>query len=163
MKNLSSSLSYDYYWRDYTGEIPGDAIEGGRDVNNKVTYIGQVFVKNHGLIPVTIYPGKTSVAAAIHGVHNFNNHIKILCSSSKQNFKWVPADAKTLHAKMIKKHLVRGGVEHDLISNIGRISYQGEVIVSKVCGYKVGDAKLYFPAGNKETNVESYEVLMYDN
>ncbi|XP_018562461.1 uncharacterized protein LOC108904401 [Anoplophora glabripennis] len=161
--NIFCEISYDYYWRDYTGDIPGDAVEGGRDVNNRKTYIGQVFVKNYGIIPVTIYPGKTSVAANIDGIHHISSYVKILCSSCKENFKWLPADAKTLHVKMINKHLVKGGVEWEgKVTNIGRILYQSELLVAKVCGYAVGDAKLFFPAGNQEKTAETYEVLVYD-
>ncbi|XP_018562462.1 uncharacterized protein LOC108904402 [Anoplophora glabripennis] len=162
ISNMFCDINYDYYWRDYTGDIPGDAVEGGRDVNNRKTYIGQVFVKNHGIIPVTIYPGIKSVTANINGIHRLSSYIKILCSSSKENFKWFPADANRLHVQTINKHLVRGGVEYGLVSNIGRIKYQGELLVAKVCGFNVGNAKLFFPAGNEEKHAESYEVLIYD-
>ncbi|KAJ8920601.1 hypothetical protein NQ315_004740 [Exocentrus adspersus] len=157
-----SKFSYDYYWRDYTGNIPYDAVDGGWDVNNETTYIGQVFVKDHGIIPVTIYPGITEVTANIKGLHTLHSYIKILCSSSKQNFEWYSATSKDLHLQMINKHLVRGGVEYDLITNIGRILYQGEVKVAKVCGFAVGNAKLYFPAETEEKGADSYEVLVYN-
>ncbi|XP_018570728.1 uncharacterized protein LOC108910568 [Anoplophora glabripennis] len=155
-------MNYDYYWRDYTGEIPSDAVEGGYDINRKTTYIGQVYVKHYGIIPVTIYPGKTSVTANIWGLHHLDSYIKILCSPYKDNFKWVPANARTLHVQMINKHLVRGGVEYGLLTNIGRISYQGELLVAKVCSFSVGNAKLFYPAGNREKSTDSYEVLIYD-
>lgn len=67
----------DYYWRDYTGEIPSDAVKGGRDVNNVTTYIGHVFVKNLGIIPVSIYPGQQSVIANINGLHHLSNYISV--------------------------------------------------------------------------------------
>jgi hypothetical protein len=51
----------DYYWRDYTGEIPHDAILGGYDVNKKPTYIGQAFLADVGIIPGTIYPGQVGI------------------------------------------------------------------------------------------------------
>lgn len=62
----------------------------------------------------------------------------------------------------VDKHVVLGGVEYDRISYIGRIFYEGEVIIAKVCGFNVGDAKFWFPADNEEKNVDCYEVLIYD-
>lgn len=52
-------------------------MEGGRDINNRVTYIGQVLVKHHGIIPVTIYPGTTAVTASIKGIHRLDKHVKV--------------------------------------------------------------------------------------
>lgn len=64
---------------------------------------------------------------------------------------------------MIGKHLVVGGYENCKILNIGRGSYQEEVIVGKVCGYNIGNALMYFPYKEKELFMKSYEVLIYDN
>lgn len=88
---------------------------------------------------------------------------QILCSSSKEKLKWVEANAKDLHVQMINRHAVRGGVEYGLVTNIGRISYQGELLVAKVCGFNVGNSNLFFPAGNEEKRAASYEVLIYDD
>lgn len=76
--------------------------------------------------------------------------------------KWIPTDAKKFHIQAINKHVVPGGVDSDDVTYIGRIFYQGELLVAKVCGYDTGDAKFWFPAGNEEKNVDSYEVLIYD-
>lgn len=43
-----------YYWREYTGELPSDAVPGGSDKYGKTTYIGQalhIFPPNGKLIP----------------------------------------------------------------------------------------------------------------
>ncbi|KAJ8961144.1 hypothetical protein NQ318_008824 [Aromia moschata] len=152
----------DYYWRDYTGDIPQDAVEGGSDINKRTTYIGQVYVKNGGIIPVTIYPGQKFVMANIFTLHKTQDYIKILCSSSKDNFKWVSANAKDIHLRFIGKHLVRGGVEYGLVSNIGRVLYQNEIVVGKVCGFSVGNANMYFPYKNEEKSSSLYEVLVYE-
>ncbi|KAJ8961143.1 hypothetical protein NQ318_008823 [Aromia moschata] len=153
---------YDYYWREYTGAIPVDAVSGGYDVNGRTTYIGQAYIKQWGIFPVTIYPGKKSVLAPIRGICEIDNHIKVMCSSTTQNFKWIPANAADLHVKCINLHLVRGGVENESVLNIGRVVYQNEIVVGKVCGFRVGKALMYFPDANKkkELHTESYEVLI---
>jgi hypothetical protein len=67
----------DYYWRDYTGEIPDDAVPGGYDRNLEPTYIGQLFVINHGLLPARIYKGQKSVTASRYGIHTSCECIKV--------------------------------------------------------------------------------------
>ncbi|KAJ3617377.1 hypothetical protein MTP99_007105 [Tenebrio molitor] len=157
-----SPSKLDYYWRDYTGEIPDDAVPGGYDRNLEPTYIGQLFVINHGLLPARIYKGQKSVTASRYGIHSSCECIKILCSPDLHKFVWLPSTAATLHTDAIGKHLVIGGYENGKVLNIGRGSYQEEVIVGKVCGFNIGSALLYFPYKGKELNMKSYEVLVYD-
>ncbi|XP_018570726.1 uncharacterized protein LOC108910566 [Anoplophora glabripennis] len=160
--HVSSGLHYDYYWRDYTGDIPRDAVPGGRDVNHRPTYIGHVYVHKYGICTVTIYPGITTVVPSVTGYYIFD-HIKILCSPFKEKFRWVATDAEKLHVQLIGKHLVRGGVDYNgKTTNIGRILHKGEIIVAKVCGSVIGNAKLYYCDNNSEKSVNSYEVLIYD-
>ncbi|KAJ3616393.1 hypothetical protein MTP99_003874 [Tenebrio molitor] len=130
------SNKFDYYWRDYNGEIPDDAIPAGSDRNDKPTYIGQVYVPNRQIQTVSDKPEK---------------------------FSWVFTTAAKLNTHLVGRHLVIGGTESSKELNIGRISYQGEVIVGKVCGYNIGNALMYFPYDNKEVTASSYEVLIYDD
>ncbi|XP_018562465.1 uncharacterized protein LOC108904404 [Anoplophora glabripennis] len=162
MKPGWCGLPVDYYWREYTGSIPRDAVEGGRGPNNCLTYIGQVSVREHGIIPVTIYPGNTSVVAAVYGVHHVNLYIKILCSSTRESLRWIQADSANFHVQTANLHLVRGGVEGDLLSYIGRIRFQGETIVAKVRQHGVGNVRLYFPVGEEEKSADSFEILVYN-
>jgi hypothetical protein len=157
------SKKFDYYWRDYYGEIPDDAIPGGSDRNYKPTYIGQVYVPNRQIQTVRIYPGKESVTASANGIFTLTSFIKILCSDKPEKFSWVSTTAAKLHTDLVGRHLVLGGTESAKELNIGRISYQGEVIVGKVCGYNIGNALMYFPYDNKEVTASSYEVLIYDD
>ncbi|KAJ3659097.1 hypothetical protein Zmor_010804 [Zophobas morio] len=151
----------DYYWREYTGQIPEDAVEGGKDLRGNPTYIGQAFVLHHGILIGTIYPGQKTLTTSKEGIHVTSVGNKILCSHHKHNFEWVPGQASTLHITTINKHLVPGGIEWGKVLNIGRIKYQGELIVGKVCSGTIGRAKLYFPYKNEEIDVSSYEILTY--
>lgn len=51
-KKIEKIIS-DYYWRDYNGTIPNDAIEGGTDENGDVTYIGQTFFPVENVLFIT--------------------------------------------------------------------------------------------------------------
>jgi hypothetical protein len=157
------SNKFDYYWRDYNGEIPDDAIPAGSDRNDKPTYIGQVYVPNRQIQTVRIYQGKESVTASADGIFTLTSFIKILCSDKPEKFSWVFTTAAKLNTHLVGRHLVLGGTESSKELNIGRISYQGEVIVGKVCGYNIGNALMYFPYDNREATASSYEVLVYDD
>lgn len=74
----------DYYWRQYLGEIPPDAIVGGHDSSGKLTYIGQAYIISNRLdsqcaiIPVEIHQGIPSVNVPIFGVkENTTTDIKV--------------------------------------------------------------------------------------
>jgi hypothetical protein len=152
----------DYYWRDYYGKIPDDAVEGGKDIRGNPTYIGQAFVLHHGILIGQIYPGQISLTTSKEGIHVTNVYNKILCSPKQDNFVWVPGNSATLHLTTINKHLVPGGMEWGKVLNIGRVKYQGELIIGKVCSGTIGKAKLYFPYKGAEITVSSYEILTYE-
>jgi hypothetical protein len=152
----------DYYWRDYNGEIPHDAILGGYTVNKKPTYIGQAFLADVGIIPGTIYPGQVGIRLPFGWKATFSDiAVKILCSKHLNCFSWEPAENKTLHSTTIGRHLVVGGYENGQKLNVGRVTYQNQMIVGKVLGYKAGNAGCYFVFGDKEIGVGSYQVLIY--
>ncbi|XP_063915498.1 uncharacterized protein LOC135131617 [Zophobas morio] len=156
------SEKIDYYWRDYEGEIPDDALPAGSDRNHKATYVGQVYIAEHGLLPTRIYEGKQSVTASKNGIHTSDVFVKILCSNQSGKLSWIPTTAAKLHNDTAGKHVVIGGTEDEKVLNIGRVSFQGEVIVGKVCSYNTGSANLYFPYDGQEIGVASYEILIYE-
>jgi hypothetical protein len=75
--NNQLTTDLDYYWREYTGEIPKDAIVGGRDANGRSIYIGQAYVKNEGIVAVQITPGVRRVFAPMKGVKQINRYVKV--------------------------------------------------------------------------------------
>lgn len=77
MKNVSSIKILDYFWRQYTGVIPVDAVRGGSDINGQDTYIGQAYVQNRGIIVVQIHSGINEVLVPISGVVKTNKYIKV--------------------------------------------------------------------------------------
>lgn len=66
-----------YYWRDYTGEIPPDALPGGTDINGKPVYIGQIFNLRF-LIPAKIYEDDKTAYYEYGGKeHSVTDNIKV--------------------------------------------------------------------------------------
>ncbi|RZC34222.1 DnaJ and/or DUF3421 domain containing protein [Asbolus verrucosus] len=163
--NHASSLEENYYWRDYTGSVPEDAVVGGKNVNGKNVYIGQAYDRNVGLIPVQINAGVKEVIIPIFGkIKRTDKYTKILCGP-QANFYWLPANATDLHLTLLDKHPVLGGhVDGAGQINIGRISRDSETKIGRILSYDVGRAYFYFNDNGKEgVNIPSYEVLMYDN
>lgn len=71
------------------------------------------------------------------------------------------ASSTDLHTSAINKILVIGGYEDDVIINIGRVMYQGELKIGKVLSSNIGKAHLYFVHNDNEKEVNTYEVLTY--
>nr|XP_023016654.1 uncharacterized protein LOC111505969 [Leptinotarsa decemlineata] len=163
---ISKKPDVPYYWRDYTGFIPSDAIPGGLDLNHETTYIGQGFVGNVGIIPGIIYPGQREIYVPEHGVKKVDTYVKILCSPYKNAFRWHPVTASDFQVKTIGKYLVKGGVEMNNLLNIGRIAFQGEVVTGKIVTNSPDfpdTAPMFFVLKNQERETRQYEVLIYDD
>ncbi|XP_068917934.1 uncharacterized protein [Tenebrio molitor] len=153
----------DYYWREYTGEVPEDAILGGRDINGNNIYIGQAYVKNEGLVVVQITPGVRQVLAPMKGIKKIDKYIKILCGPQQKVF-WMSSNSSNLHLALIDKHAVIGGHEDGLgYINIGRISHEGEVKIGKINSFSAESAQFYFNDNGLERLITSYEILMYND
>lgn len=84
---LFSTEAYfkDYYWRDFFGSVPSDAVEGGYSEINGSTYIGQAL--NIDVSPVEIHEGRPEVYVPVE----------------------FPKPQKDL-VKVSRKHLVNNGI-----------------------------------------------------
>jgi hypothetical protein len=162
---FSCQISYsvrDYYWREYTGEIPIDAIVGGKDANGKGIYIGQAYVHYEGLVVVQITPGVRRVSATMHGIKHIDKYVKILCGSQEKVY-WMSTNPKNLQLDLIDKHAIIGGHGYCCGStSIGRINYHGEVKIGKINSYSLDTPYFYFNNNGVEEKVKtSYQILMY--
>lgn len=159
--------SNEYYWRDYipsyNHRIPLDAVPAGKDANGENVFIGQTNIWGHaGVHTGTIYPGK-EVWAPYGGPKHAKSFVQILCSDNLTNFKWTPATSTTLHLVGINTHIVRGGLDQNRITYIGRVKHQGNVIVGKVYTHDINNCDMVFVFNDREYRVKSYEILTYDN
>jgi hypothetical protein len=150
-----------YYWREYVGRVPEDAIVAGKTAADKNVYIGQGYLKNAGLIVGSIFPGVKELHVPYDGDKKLDKSIKILCGP-QDNFYWMSTNYNNLQLEVIDKHAVIGGHEDAHGSmNIGRISHGGDIIVGKVTSYWPGKAYFYFVDNGSEKRVDSYQILMY--
>jgi hypothetical protein len=152
-----------YYWREYVGRVPEDAIVAGETAAHTNVYIGQGCVQNGGLIVGAIFPGVKEVHVPYGGDKKLDKYVKILCGP-QDSFYWMSANYSNLHLEVIGKHAVIGGHEHAHgYMNIGRISYGGDIKVGKVTSYWPGKAYFYFVDNGSEKRVDSYQILMYND
>ncbi|XP_031354150.1 uncharacterized protein LOC116178712 [Photinus pyralis] len=152
----------DYYWREYVGEIPCDAIPGGFDKSGNPAYIGQMYHSKFGLLPATITKGSQK-ALASGGGSSFTSDtfVKILCSRHHDRYKWVPTENANGHL-LTNYHLVIGGNEAGYVLNIGRVNHEMEVVIGKVFAHHTPYRGLSIPNKAKEAVYQSYEILVYD-
>ncbi|KAF2896632.1 hypothetical protein ILUMI_09543, partial [Ignelater luminosus] len=114
-----------YYWRDYVGVIPEDAIQGGTDDYGNPTYVGQAYFEKFELLPVIIYVGcKSANATAYANEITTDKNIKILCGKYKENFEWVATKNEETHL-LTNRILIVGGYEVGQTLHIGRVQYSG--------------------------------------
>ena len=85
---------------------------------------------------------------------------QILCSSNPDSLSWENVTASNLQSTTAGKQLVVGGFQDKNKFIVGRVKHEKELLVGKVLGYTNGSAKLHFVGGDKETSVDSYQVLI---
>ncbi|KAK5646301.1 hypothetical protein RI129_004765 [Pyrocoelia pectoralis] len=154
--------SLGYYWRDYVGEIPYDAVPGGKDKSGLPTFIGQAYIKGFELLPATINAGSpTAIASAYNIMMPVNKNIKILCSNELEKFSWLVTKSEEAHL-ITNCHLVVGGSEVDQTLHIGRVNHDGQTVIGKVFSYRPGGKGLWIPYGGHEIHYTSYEILTYN-
>lgn len=159
--HIAAEQTTDYYWRDYVGIIPNDAVQGGTDKAGNPTYVGQAYIRNFELLPVTIFPGCMFANTTAHGAEiTTDKNIKILCAKDLENFEWVITKNEETHL-LINCHLVMGGSEIGHTLNIGRVKHDGRIVIGKIFSYPLENRGLAIPYNGKPIVFLSYEILTY--
>ncbi|RZC41471.1 uncharacterized protein BDFB_004876 [Asbolus verrucosus] len=163
-ENVTLENFSEYYWRDYYGKIPEDALPAGKDFNGNDTYVGQVYIHEYGLFVAQIFPGQKVVDVPCYGIKKAKSDIKILCTRHKDNFSWWPATAKTFRTDTINKHPVVGGRNHfkndAALLNIGRVMHEGILKIGSLANRKL--VHMHYVHNDRQEKVDAYEVLIYD-
>ena len=149
-----------YYWRDFDGSIPQDAYPGGRDINNRSIYIGQV-LSNNLLIPAKIYYNKSKAFYEYAGKeYESEDNVKVLCTQQPENFKWIPTNNEDLK-NLTDVFLVKGGFEPGCTTYIGRLRFEGEVLVGKALTGNPLNQGCYVTKKGHGHRHSSFEVLSF--
>ncbi|KAK4874549.1 hypothetical protein RN001_013909 [Aquatica leii] len=151
-----------YYWRDYDGIVPKDAIVGGEDSNGDPIYIGQILYIDK-LLVAKIYSYDRN-AYYTWGIElSSRENIKILCSPYPERFKWVDTTKNGLHL-LINAHLIKGGSEPAYTMYIGRAFHKGQTLVGRIRAGSTPNLNLglYISVPGKEVIVDSFQILTYD-
>ncbi|KAF5271199.1 hypothetical protein FQA39_LY08206 [Lamprigera yunnana] len=152
----------DYYWKDYIGYIPNDAIAAGKDKQGQPVYVGQAFFKDIGLLPTTIYVGFPQIKVTAWGkVFETDKNIKILCSKHPDYYKWIPTTIDAMHL-LTNCLLLPGGTETDTTLHIGRANHQLETQIGKIYPCFSKFKGLALPHNGQEANYKTFEVLSYN-
>ncbi|KAB0791004.1 hypothetical protein PPYR_02804 [Photinus pyralis] len=152
-----------YYWREYDGKIPADAFPGGSDKDELLTYIGQIYLKDYGLLPATITPGSTFAVSSSQGkTIQTDKDVKILCSVDQHMFRWVVSKIGNEHLFKADCPLVNGGSEANQIIHIGRVMHEGATIIGRVFSYWEIYKGLWIPHNGQQKHFDSYEILTFN-
>ncbi|XP_063911333.1 uncharacterized protein LOC135128351 [Zophobas morio] len=152
-----------YYWRDYFGTIPYDAIPVGKDHQGDNRYIGLVYNRGYELLPANVLPKEgIAQATAYTSVLNSTEYLKILCGPYKRAFVWFRVENPSTFHSSNYPNLIPGGSEVGKKVFITRVFYNGEAIVGKMHegGNQLGTP---FPVGDTIKYTYPYEVLGYDS
>nr|CAH7766745.1 unnamed protein product [Callosobruchus chinensis] len=163
-----------YYWRDYTGEVPCDAVVGGYDEQNRTTYIGQGFGMFNGyysLSPVTIIEGERRQRASISGIGIEVGQTRILCATSPNPDKWIKTNSRDLVTDTADEQMILGGIEgkkdislirYDL--NIGRAKLGNKLVTGKIVTFSDNNSALFVLDGWFTREIkDDFEVLVANN
>ncbi|KAB0794040.1 hypothetical protein PPYR_13660 [Photinus pyralis] len=158
----STSFIYEeYYWQDYEGKIPDEALVGGKDATGMPIYIGQAYYFSK-LLPAKIYKGDNNAYVAWGSEIKVSEHIKILCTPHPERFKWVQTKKNEIH-KLINHKLVKGGWEPSYDLYIGRAFHKSQTLVGsvKVAGRPSLNLGLHISSNGAQVVVNDFEILTY--
>ncbi|KAB0790949.1 hypothetical protein PPYR_02749 [Photinus pyralis] len=159
----SNAIPSGYYWREYDGTIPTDAVPGGSDKDGNLTYVGQIYMKDYGLLPATITRGSTVAVSSSQGITvQTEKDVKILCSMEQYMFKWIVTKTGEEHLFTVDCPLVKGGSETNQTIHIGRVMYEGATIIGRVFSYWEIHKGLWIPYNGQQKNFNSYEILTFN-
>ncbi|KAK5641160.1 hypothetical protein RI129_009707 [Pyrocoelia pectoralis] len=120
-------IDEDFYWRDYRGSIPKDALVGGSKLN-RPTYIGQV-VHSNSLIPGPIVQEDKGMYFYFEGDAYFvTENVKIFCTKHPEKFNWTKIHNGEVRNGLDVNRFVIGGSNN---MYIGRIRYHDGDLVGR--------------------------------
>ncbi|GJQ68813.1 hypothetical protein Trydic_g19801 [Trypoxylus dichotomus] len=134
---------HSYYWRDYTGTIPDDA------VRFENLYIAQI--PYNGFLPATLYSDRKEAVTECYGRKvTMKQGIKILCDTLTEAFEWDWVNVHHLTEEKLQDYVI-GGVEDGSTLYIGKVFHEGEWKIGKVFPRSSGwkGLRIWYNGGDK--------------
>ncbi|RZB40658.1 uncharacterized protein BDFB_011470, partial [Asbolus verrucosus] len=151
-----------YYWRDYHGTLPNDAVLAGIDSQGQPVYIGLVYIRGFELLPATFYPVQgIARTTAYSSILEPTENIRILCSPHPEAFEWLSIQSKDLQYYTYL-NLIPGGNEVGENLYIGRVFRDNGAIIGKIFRHERDNRGIWFPYGKGPANSLTYEILAYN-
>ncbi|KAF2879112.1 hypothetical protein ILUMI_27060 [Ignelater luminosus] len=151
-----------YYWREYRGFVPEDALPGGRDTDKRTTYIAQI-LHDKLLIPGEIRDNEKR-AYYEWGFQEFaaTENIKILCTRQPEKMQWFRT-TKDNFTMLTNRNFVFGGYEPNNEIYVGRKVFDESIVVGKVQVILPSREAVFHYPRNKMGHFDyDFEILKYD-
>lgn len=129
--------------------MPEDALEGGRDVDGDMIYVGRAF-KDGDLMPAKVIPNKGGAYVCWGGVEEKVENFQVLVGAG---FIWSPSE----NGNIMPGAVPAGNSSEGETLYVGRTEYEGNMCVGKV---HPSHGCIYLPFDGKEVKLESYELLV---
>lgn len=137
-------------WIDATAHsIPEGALEGGRDADGDVIFVGRVY-KDGDMMPAKVIPNKGGAYVCWGSEEHKVEEFQVLAGAG---FLW----AHCTSGQTLPGAVPAGKTKDGETLYVGRAEHKGSISIGKV---HPSHGCLYFPFGGEEIKVESYEVLI---
>lgn len=134
------------------GDIPPNAVEGGREANGEPLYIARFISKECQLAPGKLARSHRSAYVSCNSTEQSASVYQVLTCSNQQELKWVPTSGNNLPTGALQ-----AGGNHQSPLYVGRAQFQGGVCCGK---FEPTHGCVYVPWGGKENAIpNNFEVL----
>ena len=135
------------------GQIPANAVVGGREKDGCVIYVGRFYTKEGQLAPGKVYPPNGCAYSSCNMVEQSSKVYQVLTHpNQKEKLKWVPTTGGSLPTGALR---AGGGYGNDGLY-IARAPLNGGICCGK---FEPSHGCAYLPWGDKEHSATSCEVL----
>ena len=137
-------------WIDATADsLPEFALEGGRDADGDLIYVGRVF-RDGDMLPAKVVPNKSGAYVCWGGEEQKVEHFQVLAGAG---FEWTSCASGTVAPGAV----LAGSTSDGESLYVGRAEHEGSLSIGKV---HPSHGCLYLPFGGAELKMDCYEMLV---
>ncbi|CRK90380.1 CLUMA_CG003994, isoform A [Clunio marinus] len=141
-------------WKQMTSasSMPSNAIQGGRESNYTILYVGRCMHEGH-LMPCKVIPSRKVACVSFNGVEIEKKNFEILVGSV--NGRWVPYS----NGNVPGNAFVGGYTKQGELFYVGRVLFNNAMLVGRI---NKSRQCIYVSSQGREYSFSNYEVLMDD-